>query len=327
MSKPILVGYDPRRADHAPVDLGAELARLTGASLVVALVEGGAPILPVGTPQHEFDYAIGQVDPDLVADCAPALEQMEPKLSALGIRFECRRLRSTSAARALQAEAELDDAGLLVVGSSRRAGVGRVLAGSTAERLLHGSPCPVGVAPLEWKAEDWRGPGKPAEIGVAYVDSDEGRQALHSGYALARHVGAALRVVTVVREGLRMRIESEPRIVSGQLGKDVEDVEGEYRLIQERELRSTIAELGDDVPAEAEAIIGDPGDVLADLSQSVDLLVCGSRGYGPLRGVLLGSVTRRVIAEAHSPVIVVPRGVKASLEALLEKAHGAAAPA
>jgi hypothetical protein len=111
-------------------------------------VEGGAPILPV----------IGQVDPDLLPDCGPALEQMEPRLSALGIQYECRRLRSTSAPRALQTEAELADAGLLAVGSSRRAGVGRVLAGSTAERLMHGSPCPVGVAPLEWKAEQ----GEPA---------------------------------------------------------------------------------------------------------------------------------------------------------------------
>jgi hypothetical protein len=29
--------------------------------------------------------------------------------------------------------------------------------------------------------------------------------------------------------------------------------------------------------------------------------------------VLLGGVTRHVIAEAHSPVILLPRGVKASL--------------
>ena len=77
---------------------------------MVALVAGGAPVLPVGTPQNDVDYALGQVDPDLVSDCGPALEQVEPKLSALGIHYECRNLRSTSAARALQAEAELDDA-------------------------------------------------------------------------------------------------------------------------------------------------------------------------------------------------------------------------
>jgi hypothetical protein len=61
-----------------------------------------------------------------------------------------------------------------------------------------------------------------------------------------------------------------------------------------------------------------------DLSSGLDLLVCGSRGYGPVRGVLLGSVTRRVIGEAHCPVIVLPRGVKATLETLLEAAPAAA---
>jgi nucleotide-binding universal stress UspA family protein len=49
------------------------------------------------------------------------------------------------------------------------------------------------------------------------------------------------------------------------------------------------------------------------------VLVVGSRGYGPLRAVLLGSVSRRLMTEAHCPVIVVPRGVEAALEALLEE--------
>jgi nucleotide-binding universal stress UspA family protein len=48
----------------------------------------------------------------------------------------------------------------------------------------------------------------------------------------------------------------------------------------------------------------------------MDLLVCGSRGYGPLRAVLLGSVSRRITAEARCPVIVIPRGVKGALETL-----------
>jgi nucleotide-binding universal stress UspA family protein len=327
MSKPILVGYDPRRADHAPVELGAELARLTGAPLVVASVEGGAPILPVSTPQNDVDFAIGQIDPDLLPDCGPALKQVDTKLDAYGVRYECRKLRSTSAARALQAEAEIDGAALLIVGSSHRAGPRSVLAGSTAQHLLYGAPCAVGVAPLGWKPEDWRGPGKPAVIGVGYTDTEEGRQALESAHALARHLRAALRVISVVRENLKMRLESEPGWINGRFGNDVEDVEGEYRLLRDRQVRAHIAELGGDVPAEAETLIGDPAEVLVDMSDGLDLLVCGSRGYGPVRGVLLGSVTRRVIAESQAPVVVVPRGVRAALEALLETAPGAATPA
>jgi nucleotide-binding universal stress UspA family protein len=81
------------------------------------------------------------------------------------------------------------------------------------------------------------------------------------------------------------------------------------------------------VPVEIEALVGDPADTLVDVSQHLDVLVCGSRGYRPARAGLLGSVSRRVISEAHCPVIVLPRGVKASLEALVAEAPGAAAPA
>ncbi|MEA2367193.1 MAG: hypothetical protein QOI32_2705 [Thermoleophilaceae bacterium] len=313
MSSAILVGYDPGAADFAPVELGAELARLTGAQLVVALVHGGVPVLPVGTPQDHVDYAIGQVDPDLAPDIVPALENLEPQLRALGVKFEARPVPSTSAARGLQAEAERSDAGLLVVGSSRH---GRL--GSTAARLLHGAPCSVAVAPRDWKAGDWSGDGRPETIGVGYVESDEGRHALESAYALARHIGARLRVISVVRETLRMQLESEPRYVAGQFGKDTEDVEGEYMLKTEQRVRATVDEVGHDVPIEVETLAGDPAELLADVSRRVDLIVCGSRGYGPLRGVVLGSVTHHLIVEAHCPLIVVPRGVKRSLEALLE---------
>jgi hypothetical protein len=65
---------------------------------------------------------------------------------------------------------------------------------------------------------------------------------------------------------------------------------------------------------------------LIDMSQHVDLLVCGSRGYGPARAVLLGGVSRRVAAEASCPVIVLPRGVKAPLDALAGRDDARAAP-
>ena len=104
-------------------------------------------------------------------------------------------------------------------------------------------------------------------------------------------------------------------------------MEGEHRLQAEKELGSAVAELGDDVDVEIDAVVGDPAEVLVDLSQHIDLLVCGSRGYGPVRGVLLGSVSRRIVREAHCPVMALPRGVRASLEELLSEAPGAAAPA
>jgi nucleotide-binding universal stress UspA family protein len=65
------------------------------------------------------------------------------------------------------------------------------------------------------------------------------------------------------------------------------------------------------VPAEllesVEAPAGDPRTILAERSADLDLLVCGSRGYGPVRSVMLGSVSRALAHTARCPLLVVPR--------------------
>jgi nucleotide-binding universal stress UspA family protein len=219
------------------------------------------------------------------------------------------KLQSSSAARALHEAAEREQAGLLVVGSSRRGG--RLLGGSTAERLLSGSPCAVGVVPPSWTAD-----GGVHVIGVAYVAGEEGREALRSASALARRAAATLRVMTVVK------VDAERHA-----GTSLEQAEEHDRRDAEQELRQVVAELAADVPVELEVRAGDPAETLIGLSADLDALVCGSRGYGPLRAALLGSVTRRVAAESRCPVIVLPRGVKDSLESLVTESPGAAAPA
>jgi nucleotide-binding universal stress UspA family protein len=52
---------------------------------------------------------------------------------------------------------------------------------------------------------------------------------------------------------------------------------------------------------------GDPAATLEAQGVEVDLLVIGSRGYGPFRRALLGGVAAEVMRSAPCPVIVVPR--------------------
>jgi nucleotide-binding universal stress UspA family protein len=313
VSKPILVGYEPKARDRAPVRFAVAVARFTGARLIIACVAHGAAALERLGPAH--------IDEALADRVGPALDDVVIDLGAEDVVVETRELRALSAARALHDAAEAEGAGLLVVGSATDGLLGRVLPGSTVQRLMHGAPCPIAIVPQGWQPR-----GGLTTIAVAYVDSEEGRAALHEAHVLARRAGATLRVLSVVRTHIGMYAETEAT-VGVRPAKSIEEVEGEHRVRAEQALRAAVAELDGEVPIEAEAFVDDdPAEPLIRVSRHVDLLICGSRGYGPARAVLLGGVTRRLTSEANCPVVVLARGVRASLQALIEEAGAPAAP-
>jgi nucleotide-binding universal stress UspA family protein len=286
MSNPILVGYDATSSDRAPVWFGIAAARCVGAPLIIVCV--------YRTTAARDLLGAGQVAEDRVADASEALADIVRELEASGVRVEFRGMGKVSPTRALHETARAEEAGLLVVGSARRGAVGRLLPGSIVERQMQGALCPIAVVPYGWAAVVGR-----KTIGVDYVDSAEGHEAMRAAHALARRAGGTLRVVTAVSAGS-----------AGAL-------EGELRARAERAQRSAIAALGGEVAVENDVFVEDRADVLIRASENLDLLVCGSRGYGPRGAVSLGTVSRRVATEARCPVVVVPRGGERSLDALL----------
>lgn len=304
MARPILVGYDPEAGDQAPVEFGIAAAEFTGAPLIVGAAHASASALgPAGQ---------GVVEEQLPQDGAgESLDHLRTELRRSGVTVECRPLPGMSAPRALHEAAEEFGAGLVVVGSTGRGGVGRVLPGSTAQRLMHGAPCPVAVVPGGWT----RGGGLHT-IGVAYVDTPEGHRALDDAMALARRSGAKVRVLHAAKErGTSAAFGGGDPLTPATT---YEDLASSVRVSAERAVeKATAGQSGVDV--EPDVSVGDPADFLIAASERLDLLVCGSRGYGPARAVLLGGVSRRVASEARCPVIVLARGSETGLEALVDE--------
>ena len=167
-------------------------------------------------------------------------------------------------ARGLHEFAEAEDASILVLGSSHRGPLGRRLIGGTADVVLSGAPCPVAVAPPDYKSAN---PLSPAVFGVAYDGSPTARAALDLGVRLAQAAGATLRLIAVHHDG------------------DAQELE--------RGLAEAAATVPSQVPCETVLEAGDPVRRLLDQGEDeVGLLLAGSRGHGPLRRVLLGSVSR-----------------------------------
>jgi len=215
---------------------------------------------------------------------------------------EIRAIAETSPARALNDLALATGADLVIVGSTHTGRLGRVLPGSTGEKLLHGSPCSVAVVPHGYAEH------RVTKIGVAYDGSDEAHAALETAAGLAVSFGARLELVGVA--GLDWY--AGPAIAGGA-GYELDTLREETK----QRLRKQLDEALELLPPDAEAVLrtGEPAEELIKRTERLDLLVTGSRGYGPLRAVLVGGVSGQVIRGAHCPVIVVPRRAAQTLRA------------
>jgi nucleotide-binding universal stress UspA family protein len=290
MTPPIIVGVDPARHDPEATVLAALVARATG-----------APVLAVAA--YDGVHRLGADESEPRGAALAHLSGIEPAFH--GLPLETAAISGPSAARVLHDVAAERGAGLLVVGSTHHGIGGRLAIGSTADRLLHGAACPIAVAPLGF-AERMRGIDR---VGVAFMDSEEGYEALRAAAALAVACDADLHAATAV----------EPIAWSATSLVQPYDVSAHLTHLCERAettLQRALDRLEPAVRSHCEVIVNTPVIALDEFSTRVDLLVCGSRGYGALGSVLLGGVSRRLVHRAACPVLVVPRGTERALEDL-----------
>jgi nucleotide-binding universal stress UspA family protein len=176
--------------------------------------------------------------------------------------------------------AEEEAAELLVVGARGLSGRAAALLGSVSQRLAVTAGCPVLIVPPGAGDRFLRDADTDGRIVCGVDGSDESRRALAVAARLAKRLDADVDPVFV--DPLRGWHDAPPIPVR--------------------------VEVGDPVHALREQAAG----------AGVRMLAVGSRGHGPVRRALLGSVSAALTATAPCPVLVVPPN--ATLGAALDPA-------
>ena len=185
-------------------------------------------------------------------------------------------------AKVLRRMAERGDADLIVLGSTHRAAIGSVAPGSVAENLLQGARCRLLIAPKGYSRRD-HSDDRLRVIAVGYDGTAESSAALADAAELARRAQASMRVIAVASPVTPLEV-------------------------LQAKLHSAAAGLPSELRALPVLERGEPVEKLLEAAKlGVDLLVLGSRGLGPMKRLVLGSVSSRVIRESPVPVMIVPR--------------------
>ena len=292
---PIVAGYNGSEQARDGLALGKRLCSGLDTGAVVLSVLTYAP---TETTMDAYERMLREDEARLGAEARAALSGIDP--------IEIVAMPGVSPAHELHDLAVARGAAAIVLGSTHRGAIGRVIPGTVADRLLSAAPCPIAVAPRGY-ADDRR---SFDSIAVAYDGSTEAGVALELAAELARALGARLDLVVVANP--QAALTAVP-MAGGHAGFVVteEGTERERGRMQDA-LDSALATIPDEVDATGQVVVDfDPQSVILTASQSSDLLLIGSRGYGPLGRVLLGGVSSAVLREASCPVIVTPRSLVA----------------
>ncbi len=286
----ILLATDGSREAELAATTAAALAKGTDSELHVVHV---GPFMPMLFSTMEEEPA------RMAREARKTLDGAVGQLEAAGGDVAQAHLRVGGASEEIVALAEELGAGLIVMGNRGRGGVRRALMGSVSDSVVRHAHCPVLVVradPIVF----------PAKILVATDGSREAELASSSAADLAERTGSELHVVYVGH--MPPVIYESPGALA--LDRDLQSrmqeraEEGTRTKLDEQVQR--VREAGGEV-AGAHAKLGRPDAEIAGLAEELGagLIVLGSRGLGPLRSALMGSVSHSVVRHAHCPVLVV----------------------
>ncbi len=276
MFENVLVGVDGRPSGRDAIALARRLLA-DGAKLTLVHVRSGQL------------HPLHAVTPGLVAEEQEASERMLAEERRVAeADAELLSVVATSPGAGLHREAEAQGADLLVVGTCSRSLVGRAMIGDDTRGALNGAPCAVAIAARGYDEH----PFPLAKIGVAYNGSPEAQAAL----AAARELAAPNRAEVIALEVVTIPSYAFTGLVPPAFGETVNTMLAEAK---ER--------MGKLDGVEGRAVYGLAGEELAAFGDEVDLLVVGSRSYGPIRRLVLGSTSDYLERHARCSLLVLPR--------------------
>lgn len=276
MFKNVIVGVDGKAGGRDAIALASQLTD-PDRELTLAHVHTGDL-----RPSHA-------IAPDLMAEEHQASDKLlEQERAAADVKAQLISVASMSPGRGLHEQAEEQKADLIVVGSCSRGAFGRAMLGDDTRAALNGAPCAVAIAPLGYA--DRRAP--ITKVGVAYNSSPESKAAL----AMARTLAAPTRAEVHALDVVSIPTVAYTGIIPPALGDSVD--------LMLQEATSRMSKLPD---VEGRAVYGLAGEELAAFGDQVDILVVGSRGYGPVKRLVLGSTSNYLARHARGPLLVLPR--------------------
>lgn len=139
---------------------------------------------------------------------------------------------------------------------------------------------------------------------VPYDGSAHAKKALAQAIDLVTASGAKLYVASVCNIVAVMSNFDQVSIAEGYLNAELsEDLETQCR----QDLADAESMIPEGIEKELRYEVGSPGPVLLQMAQDIecDLIVMGSRGLGPLKGIFMGSVSSYIVSRSECPVLIV----------------------
>ena len=287
MARKIIIGYDLEPGGDDALRLGRSFAEILAAQ----------PIVFTALPWPRYLMGLEDLQKQVDVETRDRFAVVRDELQDYAV--ETVAVASPSASEALHQVAETEDAQMVVIGSCHRGPVGRTLAGSVGESLLHGAPCAIAIAPRDYAD---RSQAPLHRIAVAFDGSPEAWTALETGIGVAERCHCRLTVISVADYPSYGYASAWPLLTADEF-RDYEHEE------KRRLLELALGRVPSGLEHDGRVLAGDASSQLAEASGEFDLMIAGSRAYGPLRRTLLGSTTRRLIRASACPVLVLPRGL------------------